>query len=71
MTREEGIRYLLEKVKEDEPVFILRGRDSLADEVVRYWARIARTSDVNELKCDEASVCAARMLSYSPRRLPD
>ncbi|MGH3053363.1 MAG: hypothetical protein ACRDL7_00105 [Gaiellaceae bacterium] len=71
MTREEGIRYLLERVKENEPIFILRGRDLLAEDTVLHWARLAKAKKVNESKVEQAFVCAAVMLAYRPQRMPD
>lgn len=38
------------KIPDDEPVFILRGQDSLATDVVRHWMMLARRAEVNAEK---------------------
>jgi hypothetical protein len=43
-----------EKIPDDEPVFILRGKDLLATDVVREWIVAARRNDVNPDKIARA-----------------
>ena len=38
------------EIPDDEPVFILRGKDKLARYVVKYWMDMARTAGVNQGK---------------------
>lgn len=35
------------KVADDEPVFIIRGQDSLAAETIAYWLELAKRDGVN------------------------
>lgn len=71
MTPKEGIRYLLEQVPEGEPVFILRGRDSLAPETIEHWGVLASKFNVPVEKIVQASDVAEAMRKYPPHRLPD
>lgn len=75
MTRDDGIRYLLEKVPEGEPVFILRGRDTLASGAVYGWAVRAEANGVDNKKVRGARDCAELMHLYAVEsklgRLPD
>lgn len=59
----------LEKVRPDEPIFILRGQDKSAPEVVQHW--IAKNLDVvEEPKLKEAWLTVLAMRRYDSRRDP-
>lgn len=60
-----------QKIKDDEPVFILRAQDVLAPMVVEYWAELAAKMKVKPEKILEAYRCVNAMREYQPRRLPD
>jgi len=51
----------INKAADDEPVFVLRSSDILAPEVVRRWARLARSRDVTPAKVEEAFNLADQM----------
>lgn len=50
-----------QSLDDGEPVFILRGRDMLAPDMVREWAYHARRIGVNEPKLDDARRIADQM----------
>ena len=54
----------------DEPFFILRGSDLLADYLVELWARNAETNGCDPKKVAAAREKAREMRAYSPRRYP-
>ena len=48
--------------EDDEPMFILLARDSLAPILVRLWADMRASFDIgNVQKCSEAELCATAM----------
>ncbi len=55
----------------NEPVFVLRARDPMAGDIVRYWAWRAQCMHVNEDKVNEARTLAARMDNWPTKQLPD
>jgi len=69
------------EIPEDEPVFLLRGKDSLAALSVEHYAgsleqQAARATNDDDRKrflraADEVRKIAEAMRNYSPRRLPD
>lgn len=61
MTRDAAIEYLKTKVKEDEPVFVLRGQDRVAEKTIRQWAQNARDAGTGHEKFEEAMTCALAM----------
>ena len=69
----------LGKSADDEPVFILVGRDLLSGGIVREWAdrlefRATITAQLTgklKAKIAEARLLAIRMDEWSTRRLPD
>jgi len=70
MFKKEVSEYL-EKIPEDEPVFILRGQDALAGKLVMAWSNQARDLGVNNHKAAEAWQCGFAMMKWLPRKLPD
>jgi hypothetical protein len=61
----------LNKAADDEPVFVLRGRDALAPEIVRDWANRAEANGASADKVDEARALADKMHAWPARRMPD
>lgn len=61
----------LEKVADDEPIFVLRAQDKLAPILVRMWCELAVLHGAGELKLIEAYNCAYDMELWSPRKWPD
>lgn len=51
----------LSKVDGDEPVFVLRAKDTMAPTVVRIWAMFADIAGVFPAKTDEARELAHQM----------
>lgn len=54
----------------NEPFFILRGSDLLADYLVEVWARNAETQGCSVKTVQAARMKAAEMRKFSPRRYP-
>jgi len=54
----------------EEPVFVLRARDVLADEVVDYWCNLATGAGVPMDKLVDARGCAAAMRIWPVKQLP-
>lgn len=62
----------LNKARAEEPLFVLRGKDPLAPEVVRTWANIAETYGCHEPdKIAEARALADQMDEYRKRVHPE
>lgn len=61
----------LDKVKPEEPIFVLRAQDKLAPELVREWACSAEEHGCPPEKVKEAMDCAAAMESWPKRKYPD
>lgn len=51
--------------KEDEPMFVLLGRDPMAPTLVRAWAKMRVESGEDGAKVQEALRCADEMEAYS------
>lgn len=71
MEKNEAIEFLVTKLEQDEPVFILRGRDRLACQAIAKWICAAVQSHVNESKVKSAEGIFLQFLRYEPSRLPD
>ncbi len=54
----------------DEPLFVLRGRDPLAEVAVKHWGARAYIAKVNPDKVSGALEVADRMALVANRRLP-
>jgi hypothetical protein len=55
----------LSHIPDDEPLFLLRARDPIAEEIVREWARRAKKMlEVNKPKREEAKHCADLMAEW-------
>ena len=61
----------LEKIPDDEPLFLVRGQDKLAPGLVRYWAGAARARGAGSKKVAEARACAVAMERWPKRKYPD
>lgn len=53
---------------DDEPMFVLLGRDRHAPVLVRLWALLRARDNEDEEKLEEALACAANMEAYSRER---
>lgn len=64
----------LDKVADDEPIFILRAQDVLSGRTVEYWADEAMLAEVPKLKIQEALQCAAAIRKWQSQngcKVPD
>ena len=72
MTKDVAISYLHSHIGDDEPVFILRGRDILAVSAIFHWADVAGRHMVRVEKIESALAVAGAFLRYQgPKQLPD
>ena len=55
----------------DEPVFPILGRDVVGGDAVRAWIELARKAGAAEDIIHSASLCAARMDAWQPKKVPD
>jgi hypothetical protein len=53
----------LNKAADDEPLFVLRAKDVLADKAILYWAHLARSIHEPD-KVTEAISLARRMVEW-------
>ena len=62
----------LAKVSDDEPIFVFRAQDQIADRYVDAWADdVADFLGEEHPKVVEARACAAAMRKWPTRKLPD
>jgi hypothetical protein len=61
----------LGKAADDEPVFILRGKDRLSPTLVDLWADMAEAHGCGHDKVCEARALADMMRKYPTRKFPD
>lgn len=61
----------LEVIPDDEPLFLLRGRDTLAAAVVDCWCDDAQQALVNAEKVADARHVATVMADFPGQKLPD
>jgi hypothetical protein len=66
MTKAEAIEYL-NKIPEDEPVFVLRAQDKTATHVVFMWAACAELAGAPEVKVDGACRQAVHMSQWQEK----
>lgn len=72
MNKNQAIEYLVTKVHEqDEPLFILRGKDVLARETIHYWLQQAFSNRVSDEKIASAQRVLDNFAMFRPLRLPD
>lgn len=60
-----------ERVPYDEPLFLLRGQDVLAADIVDLWCDKAEKAGVPKAKVDEARLCVQAMRTWPHRKRPD
>ena len=79
MFKKELIKYL-EKIPEDEHLFLLRAQDMFAADTIRSWIhhmfayfvnRDRRLTHKQILKLADAELCAEFMWKYENKRVPD
>lgn len=61
----------LAKAADDEPIFVLRANDALAETTVRHWAAVAVVRGVDGQKIKEALDVADAMRDWPRKKLPD
>ncbi len=61
----------LGRAADDEPVFVLRAQDKLAEELVDAWANKAEVRGCSPEKVADARVIAEQMRGWLPRKYPD
>ena len=72
MNKNQAIEYLVTKIHdEDEPLFILRGRDVCAPSAISAWVHAAKVSGVNHEKLDGALTVGLAMCRYEKKKFPD
>ncbi len=59
------------KADPNEPIFVLRGQDKLAPEVVREWVRLAEKVGCPPPKLNKARAVADAMDQWPVRKFPD
>lgn len=72
MNRKQMLEQLITKIHdEEEPLFLLRGRDPLAAITVLRWISEAKEAKIDPVKVREAETIVLDMLAYPNKRLPD
>lgn len=77
MNKNEIIEYLVTKIEdEEEPLFLLRGRDILASRTILDWCEHAKSFGVPQKKIESATLIAIEMDMYHgtkhcTKRFPD
>ena len=61
----------LDKVLDNEPIFVLRAQDTLAPIVVHVWVSLAQSHGCPPEKIAAALACADAMENWPTRKLPD
>lgn len=61
----------LSKVRDDEPIFVLRARDPFAAMCVEQWASLAYHAGVNKDKVDGAMQIVKMMIHWKEKKIPD
>lgn len=72
MNKNQVIEYLVTKVDdEDEPLFLLRGRDVLAPSTIFTWCERAKQFGAPQKKIDEAMAISVSMVLFPTKKFPD
>lgn len=58
-------------IPEEEPTFILRGKDAVAADAIRCWAALAHAAGAPEATVEQALQQADRFDAYAVKKLPD
>lgn len=61
----------LDKVADDEPIFVLRAQDKFAPALVRLWVEMARATGCDDARLQEALDHADLMDAWPIRKYPD
>lgn len=61
----------LGKAHDDEPVFVLRGQDIFAADLVERWANLAEAQQCPASKVLAARAIARAMFEWRTKKLPD
>jgi hypothetical protein len=61
----------LAKAADDEPIFVLRANDEIAETTVRHWAAVAIVRGVDGAKVLQALEVADAMRDWPRKKLPD
>ena len=59
------------KIPEDEPVFLLRAQDVLAEEVIRYWAQLNEDQGGDPRLTVAARSQAKKMAAWPKKKMAD
>ena len=72
MNKNEVIEYLVTKIEdEEEPLFLLRGRDVLAPSTICAWCERAKQFGASQKKIDEAMAVSVSMALFPKKKFPD
>lgn len=72
--KEELERGVLSRVAEDEPIFVLRAKDQLAEKAIEAWIHYAVVEGVPGKKIAEASLLQTKMIAWADKngsKIPD
>lgn len=69
-TKANALAYL-EKMPDDEPVFVLRAQDYLAPVAMRAWIQAAYQANTNISKVEVAEQIQEAMTRWPTRKYPD
>lgn len=61
----------LKAIRQNEPVFVLRGQDKFSGDTVRHWTRIVERHGVADARIQNAKSIAVRMDEWRPKKIPD
>jgi len=61
----------INRIPDDEPIFILRAQDELACEVVKFWIEKAEEAGVRSSKIAQARDLLEGMQRWPTKKLPD
>ena len=62
---------VLDKISDDEPIFVLRAQDLLAPMIIRLWAEAAQHLGISDERYNEAIDAVEQMESWPTRKFPD
>ncbi len=62
---------VLDKISDDEPIFVLRAQDKFAPIIIRLWADLVQQYGISEERYNEALEVIEEMESWPTRKYPD
>lgn len=71
MATKAEVMAMLAKIPNNEPLFLMRGQDRLAPNLVDYWGGAAAARGAPAAKVAEARACAVAMRAWPKRKWPD